>query len=123
MPLDTIPLYTEFTMSELTKEHFDKQLGLLVKKSDLEQILDDRFEEQARLINTAFQAQKDHFDKEIARLESKIDALSAKLTTHLELSDKRYLELKRRDVVIAKWIQKIADKTGVQIDLKELEKF
>lgn len=56
-------------------------------------------------------------------LQDDILALSAKVTAHLELSDKRYLELKRRDTVIAKWIKMIADKTGVNIDLAELEKF
>ncbi len=56
-------------------------------------------------------------------LQADIQALSAKVTTHLELSDKRYLELKHRDKVITKWVKAIADKTGVKIDLAELEKF
>jgi len=45
------------------------------------------------------------------------------LTSHLELSDKRYLELKNREKLMAKWIKMIADKTGIDIDLAELEKF
>lgn len=102
--------YAETAMTELTLKA-------------IETLLDEKFEQQARLINRAFQQQKDHFDKEIARLEGKIDALSAKLTAHLELSDKRYLELKRREMILAKWIKQIADKTGVPIDLAELEKF
>ena len=56
-------------------------------------------------------------------ISDKLDAVSAKLTAHLELSDKRYLELKNRERLLAKWIKQIADKTGVQIDLAELEKF
>lgn len=62
-------------------------------------------------------------EERLKKVEEKLDALSAKLTAHLELSDKRYLELKRRDMVIAKWIKTIADKTGVQLDLAELDKF
>ena len=113
-------------MAELTKEYLDQQLGKLATKEAVDSgfaSVDKKFEEIGVLINNAFQAQKDHFDKEIGRLEAKIDALSAKLTTHLELSDKRYLELKRRDTVIAKWLKAVADKTGVKLDLAELDKF
>lgn len=62
-------------------------------------------------------------DTDIKKLQKDIQALSAKLTAHLQLSDKRYLELKRRDMIMARWIKQIADKTGVAIDLAELEKF
>lgn len=109
-------------MAELTKEYFDQQL-------------DERFDKQAQIIARGFEqtatkaevkilaSRLDKVEERIKKLEDKIDALSAKLTAHLELSDKRYLELKRRDIVIAKWIKQIADKTGVSIDLNELEKF
>ena len=113
-------------MVELTKEHFDQQIGKLVSKTEIGEM----FEEQAKLINRAFQEQKDHFDKRldslesrIARVENELKAVSAKLTAHLDLSDKRYLELKHKNLVVAKWVKKIADKTGVEIDLAELDKF
>lgn len=106
-------------MKELTKEHFDKQLQNLVTKT----VLEEAFEKQAILINRAFQAQQDYFDKRLDAIENELKALSAKLTAHLELSDKRYLELKRRDLVIGRWLKQIADKTGVEIDLAELDKF
>ncbi|MBI4054261.1 MAG: hypothetical protein HY397_02945 [Candidatus Doudnabacteria bacterium] len=93
-------------MTELTKQH-----------------LDQKFEEIAKLINNAFQEQKDYLDKRLDKIEHELQALSAKLAAHLNLSDKRYLELKRRDLVIAKWLKQIGDKTGVEIDLTELEKF
>lgn len=38
------------------------------------------------------------------------------------ISDEQYAELKRRDVVIAHWLKAIADKTGVPVDLGQLEK-
>jgi len=59
----------------------------------------------------------------IGNLEQEIAALNAKLTNYLELSDKRYLELKRRNMIIAKWVKEIGEKTGVEVDLEELEKF
>lgn len=62
-------------------------------------------------------------DEKLKPLQDDIKALSAKVTTHLELSDKRYLELKNRERLLGKWIKMIADKTGVPIDLAELEKF
>ncbi len=40
----------------------------------------------------------------------------------LVLSDKRYLELKARQNVIANWVKQIGDKTGVKISLEDLEK-
>ena len=76
---------------------------------------------ELRFRSASFLMENDYLSQLI--LEEKIDALSAKVTTHLELSDKRYLELKNRERLMAKWIKEIADKTGVQIDLAELEKF
>ncbi len=96
-------------MSELAKEYFDQ-----------------KFEEMAVMVAKGFeQTSKDitRLDADIKNLQSDIQALSAKLTTHLQLSDKRYLELKRRDAVIAKWLKQIADRAGVEIDLAELDKF
>lgn len=62
-------------------------------------------------------------ENDVKTLQDDVKALSAKVTTYLELSDKRYLELKNREKLLAKWIKQIADKTGVSIDLAELEKF
>ena len=63
----------------------------------------------------------DKLEARMDKLEKEMVALSAKVTNYLELSDKRYLELKRKNFILAKWVQQIADKTGVKIDLKELE--
>ena len=40
----------------------------------------------------------------------------------LQLPTERYLELKARERVIAGWVKIISDKTGVQINLEDLEK-
>jgi len=96
-------------MAELTKEYFDQ-----------------KFEQMALAVAKGFEAvQTDigKLEKDIADLRREIKALSDKLTRYMELSDKRYLELKHKDAVIAKWVKMIADKTGVDIDLAELEKF
>lgn len=96
-------------MNQLTKKYFDQ-----------------KFEEMAIMVAKGFeQTAKDiaKLDEEIKKLQGDIKALSAKLTAHLQLSDKRYLELKHRDLIIAKWVKQIADKSGVEIDLAELEKF
>ena len=105
MPRD----YHERAMTELTKEHVDQ-----------------KFEELALAVAKGFEAvQTDigKLDNEIKQLRQDIKALSDKLSRYMELSDKRYLELKHKNAVIAKWIKVIADKTGVKIDLAELEKF
>ncbi|MDP3741169.1 MAG: hypothetical protein Q8R08_02460 [bacterium] len=62
-------------------------------------------------------------DEKLKPIEDKLETVSSQLTAHLELSDKRYLELKNRGKLLAKWIKQIADKTGVSIDIAELEKF
>ena len=41
---------------------------------------------------------------------------------NLLLSDQRYLELKYGQNVIANWVKTIGDKTGVKINLEDLEK-
>ncbi len=62
-------------------------------------------------------------DEKLKPLGDDVQALSAKVTTYLELSDKRYLELKNKYRLLGKWVKQIADKTGVNIDITELEKF
>lgn len=114
-----------------------------VDTKTFKKILTAEFEKQALLINRAFQGQKEHFDKQLIRIHSdirklekrmdKLDqrmnrlehsmaALSNKVTNYLQLSDKRYLELKRRDLIIVRWLKQIAEKSGVAIDLTELER-
>lgn len=41
----------------------------------------------------------------------------------IAFSDSHYLELKHQITVLTKLVKQIADKTGVEIDLAELEKF
>jgi archaellum component FlaC len=56
------------------------------------------------------------------KLETEMQALRSSVNNYLELSDKRYLELKARQNVIANWVKQIGDKTGVKISLEDLEK-
>jgi tryptophan 2,3-dioxygenase len=65
----------------------------------------------------------DTIETRLEKIELEIDRMNNRLYHYLELSDKRYLELKRRDLILTKWVQAIAKKTGVTIDTKELEKF
>ena len=45
-----------------------------------------------------------------------------KQNSKFEFSDKQYLELKTQQDIIAGWVKQIGDKTGVKINLEELEK-
>src|SRR3989338_2188859 len=76
-----------------------------------------------RILDEKFEAFEQKIDSKLKPIQDKLDAVDSKLTAHLELSDKRYLELKNREKLLAKWIKMIADKTGISIDLAELEKF
>lgn len=55
-------------------------------------------------------------------LEKNMTALDSSVNNYLDLTDKRYLELKHRDTLIANWLKTIGDKTGVLIDVSQLEK-
>lgn len=77
-------------------------------------------------LSPAFDSVNERIDKlqvRMDKLEKEMTALSSKVTNYLELSDKRYLELKRKNLILVKWVKTIAEKTGVNIDLKELEEF
>ena len=63
----------------------------------------------------------DKLEAEIAELKHQIAILTSSVNNYLALSDKRYLELKAKQTIMLKWIAQIADKTGVTINLKELE--
>lgn len=56
------------------------------------------------------------------KLEHKVEALNSNVNNYLELSERRYSELKQRDALLAKWLKIIADKTGTPIDVSQLEK-
>ena len=64
----------------------------------------------------------DKLETEMGKLETEMKGLHSSVNNYLELSDKRYLELKFRQNVIAKWVKTIGDKTGVKINLEDLEK-
>ena len=72
----------------------------------------------AIMVAKGFQAQNERFD----RLENEMQALRSSVNNYLELSDKRYLELKAKQNVIVGWVKQIADKTGIPISLEDLEK-
>lgn len=64
----------------------------------------------------------DKVEGRMDKLEQGMEALRSSVNNYLELSDKRYLELKARETVIISWVKAIAEKTGVKIDFQELEK-
>lgn len=72
----------------------------------------------AVMVAKGFEAQNQRFD----RIENEIQGLRSSVNNYLELSDKRYLELKARQNLIASWVKVIGDKTGVTINLEDLEK-
>lgn len=99
----------------------------------------DNHESLARMVSEGFNGVNDRFDKvesrldkvesrldkvegRLDKLETSVEALRSSVNNYLELSDKRYLELKARQNVIANWVKTIAEKTGVKINLEDLEK-
>ena len=71
----------------------------------------------------------EHVSKDISDMQTRLSALehsmlalSSNVNNYLELSEKRYSELKQRDALLAQWLKLIAEKTGVPIDVSQLEK-
>jgi uncharacterized protein YlxW (UPF0749 family) len=59
----------------------------------------------------------------VDKLEFKVSSLESSVNNYLELSDKRYLELREVNRVMFKYLKLIVVKTKTPIDLTELEKF
>jgi len=64
----------------------------------------------------------DKIEGRMDTLGKEMAGLCSSVNNYLELSDKRYFELKHRDALIAQWVKAVAEKTGVPMDLGELEK-
>lgn len=79
---------------------------------------DITLDDLAEMVAEGFNGVNERMDK----MESEIQGLRSSVNNYLQLSDKRYLELKARQDVIVNWVKQIGDKTGVKINLEELEK-
>jgi hypothetical protein len=63
----------------------------------------------------------DTFEDKMDKLEHGMGALNSSVKNYLELSDKRYLELRQTNRTIFKYLKLLSEKTKVPIDLSELE--
>jgi hypothetical protein len=55
------------------------------------------------------------------KLEHRMGALESSVNNYLELSDKRYLELRQINKIIFKYLKIVSEKAKVPLDLSELE--
>lgn len=65
----------------------------------------------------------DGVENRMGGLEVEMKALKNNVKNYLELSDKRYLELKHRDKMLMEYLKELALKTQVKMTFKELETF
>jgi len=61
-------------------------------------------------------------DDRMDKLEHRMNALDSSVKNYLELSDKRYLELRQTNRIMFKYLKLIAHKIKTPVDLTELEK-
>lgn len=105
----------------MQKKVFKKQMTI----EDLARMVAKGFENTSSKDNTATK-------QDIADLENKIEKLRVELkaeiqglrnsvNNYLKLTDKRYLELKHDQKVLAKYLKIVIEKSKMKIDLKELE--
>ena len=69
-----------------------------------------------------FEGRMDKLETRMGKLDHQMSALNSNVNNYLELSEKRYTELKQRDALLAQWIKLVAEKTGVPVDVSQLEK-
>jgi archaellum component FlaC len=60
-------------------------------------------------------------DTRMGKLDHRMEALDSSVINYLELSDKRYLELRQTNRLIFKYLKLVVQKSKVIIDLSELE--
>jgi hypothetical protein len=60
--------------------------------------------------------------QDLSEVKHEVLAVKSNLNNYLELSERRYVELKQRDALLAQWIKLVAEKTGVPVDVSQLEK-
>jgi hypothetical protein len=63
----------------------------------------------------------DNLEARMDKLEHQMGALNSSVKNYLELSDKRYLELRQTNRIIFKYLKLVVQKAKVPVDLKELE--
>lgn len=97
-------------LAVMVNEGFNDITGRMATKQDLESV--------------KLELKKDihELSGRVEKVEHKMEALNSNVNNYLELSEKRYVELKRRDVILAKWIKLVAHKIKVPVDLSEFEK-
>ena len=57
------------------------------------------------------------------KLGNRMENLKNHVTHYLELSDKRYIELKQKNDLLAQWVKILADKLGVPVDISQLKQY
>lgn len=63
----------------------------------------------------------DKLEGRMEKLEHTVEALDSSVKNYLELSDKRYLELRQINKIIFKYLKIVSEKAKVPLDLSELE--
>lgn len=71
---------------------------------------------------TELTGRMDKLEGKVDTMGHTVEALNSNVKNYLELSEKRYFELKQRDALLAQWLKLIAEKTNVAIDVSQLEK-
>ena len=61
----------------------------------------------------------DKIDKQLEGLTQTVQDLANKLGHYIDIHEERYLDLKHRYKLLAKWAEKVASKPGIPFDLEE----
>ncbi len=60
-------------------------------------------------------------DKKIDEVKSEVAGLRNSVNNYLKLSDRRYLELKNEQKVLARYLKVVIQKANIAVDMKDLE--
>ncbi|MEK7162154.1 MAG: hypothetical protein AAB729_05715 [Patescibacteria group bacterium] len=96
------------------KEPTNKQIMTVVTgaKENTEQIL-----EAIGVFSNKVEGRFDALEDRMGKLEHRMGALDSSVKNYLELSDKRYLELRQTNKIIFKYLKLVVQKVKVPVDL------
>lgn len=65
------------------------------------------------------ESRMDKIEKKLEALTETVQNLVNKLAHYIDLHEERYLDLKHRYKLLAKWAEKVASKTGIPFEFEE----
>ena len=106
--------------NEVNLATLDKKIdGLVTLVDNLAGSTANGFERLEKRMD-GFEKRMDRFEEKLEALTQTVNNLANKLGHYIDLHEERYLDLKHRYKLLANWAEKVASKTGIPFEFKEV---